>query len=61
MIGNFMDFFMHEFINVIIWATTLHQRVRGGDPSDTLATWMGIEPMPTRHKVRGLTTRPDAE
>jgi hypothetical protein len=44
---------------MIIQATTLHQRVRGGDPSNTLAIWMRIKPMLTRPKGRGLTTKPD--
>jgi hypothetical protein len=61
-IGNFLEFFIHDFINMIMWATALHQRVKGGDTSNTLAArmgHMGIEPMSTRCKGRGLTTRPD--
>jgi len=40
-------------------ATALYQSVQGGKPFlNTLATWMGIEPMPTKFKGQSLTTRP---
>jgi hypothetical protein len=61
-IGNFLVFFIHEFINVIIWGPLPYTRgFGGGDPSDTLAIWMGIKPMPTRHNSRGMTTRHNNE
>jgi hypothetical protein len=28
-------------------------------PTNTLAAWMGIKPMPSRHMAWGLTSRPD--
>jgi hypothetical protein len=32
-----------------------HQKAQGGYSYNTLAIWMGIKPMPTRHIGRGLT------
>jgi hypothetical protein len=44
---------------MITWAMTVHQKIQGGHNFITLAIWIGIKPMPTRHKNQGLTTRPD--
>jgi len=34
-------------------------RVHEDTPANTLAAWMEIEPMPSRHTAWGVTTRPD--
>jgi hypothetical protein len=45
MVMKFSGLFKHGFVIVKTWAAALHQWVQGGCPSNTLVTWMGIEPM----------------
>jgi hypothetical protein len=57
--GKFLGLFIHDFIKMKTGAMALHQTVSGGKPpSYTLATWMEIEPMLSKPKGWGLTTRP---
>jgi hypothetical protein len=42
--------FIHEVINVITGPPPYTRGYKEDTPSNTLAVWMGIKPMPTRHK-----------
>jgi hypothetical protein len=51
--------FIHEFVNLTAWANIPYtRRFKEDTPSNALAIWMGIGPMPTRRKGLRLTIRP---
>jgi hypothetical protein len=52
MIRKFSVLFIHEVINMITWATALHQRVQGGHPFKNLGH---LDGNPTHaHKAQKL-------